>query len=87
MNHEEATKRYFITVKGEQRGPFLRSQLDSMWRMGQITADAMYWEDGMSDKKPILEMFGSGKEINPPSEDKSESTSETVFFKDWREWH
>ena len=43
----------FINVKDEQRGPFAKSQVLSMWNNGLITSDADYWHEGMSDWLPI----------------------------------
>lgn len=44
---------YNISVNGVTKGPYTRLQLTSMWASGQITADALYWTDGMADWEAI----------------------------------
>ena len=34
--------RYYIALGPEQKGPYTFAQLQSMWRSGTITADALY---------------------------------------------
>jgi hypothetical protein len=47
---------FLLLSHGEQRGPFTYSQLQSMWQTGAITADAMYWQDGLDDWNPIARL-------------------------------
>lgn len=47
----------FLNVKDEQRGPFAKPQVLSMWNNGLITSDAVYWYDGMPDWLPISELI------------------------------
>ena len=44
---------YRIYCNGEDRGPYTVEQLRSMWSSGQLTTDALYWCDGMSEWEPI----------------------------------
>ena len=77
MTREGTMPQYFIKVKSEEKGPYVRAQLESMWNQGQITADAMYWEVGSNNKRPILEMFSPqvAAVSNPTTEETATSTS------------
>jgi hypothetical protein len=44
---------YYLLVNGAQAGPYAPSQLQSMWQLGQITADTIYWQDGFDDWQSI----------------------------------
>lgn len=44
---------YYLLVNGAQAGPYALSQLQSMWRLGQITADTFYWQDGFEEWQSI----------------------------------
>lgn len=50
---DKHTGHYLVLVDSEQRGPFVLSQLRSMWGSGAITADALYWQKGMDKWQPI----------------------------------
>lgn len=39
----------YLDINGEQRGPYAKSQVQTMWNNGVITSDALYWHEGMSD--------------------------------------
>jgi hypothetical protein len=45
--------RYRINLNGEERGPYTFEQLRSMWSSGYITADTLYWQEGMAEWEPI----------------------------------
>lgn len=36
---------YYISNGGEAQGPYEISQFRSMWNMGQITANSLYWKE------------------------------------------
>lgn len=63
-------KQFFISSNGEKRGPYVLTQIQSMWNSGKITADALYWGEGMEGEKPILNLMGVDKEtesqVSPP---------------------
>ena len=44
---------YWISSGAEQKGPYTLSQLQSMWRTGSITADALYFQQGFHQWEPI----------------------------------
>lgn len=42
-----------LIVGSEQKGPYLISQLQAMWRAGAVTADTLYWQEGHEEREPI----------------------------------
>lgn len=48
---------YFIAVRDEQKGPYTRSQLETMWQTGVLTADALYCAEGMNEWRKIEELM------------------------------
>lgn len=43
--------------RGEQQsGPFVQAQIRSMWANGVVTADTLYWYEGLADWQPIQEI-------------------------------
>jgi len=78
-------KQYFITSNGDKRGPYVLSQIQSMWNSGTITADSLYWSEGMAGAMPILELIGSGDAAETSTskgstDSKGESPSGEVKF-------
>lgn len=43
----------YLSTKGQETGPFTISQLRRMWDTGSVTADAIYWHDGLDGWQPI----------------------------------
>lgn len=43
----------FLSTKGQETGPFTLSQIHRMWDTGNITADALYWHDGLDGWQSI----------------------------------
>lgn len=54
---EEAPTVY-IAHEGQQTGPFTRSQVQAMVRLGSIGQDALYWTEGMTDWRSMDEFAG-----------------------------
>ena len=44
---------YYVTLKGEQAGPFTIAQLQAMWSAGSINANTMFWREGLSEWEPV----------------------------------
>ncbi|MCW1923229.1 GYF domain-containing protein [Luteolibacter arcticus] len=44
---------YWIQSGSDQKGPYTLSQLQSMWRGGSITADTLYFQEGLEGWEPI----------------------------------
>jgi TM2 domain-containing membrane protein YozV len=44
---------YWLLAGSEQKGPYTLSQLQSMWRAGSITADTLYFQQGLDEWAPI----------------------------------
>lgn len=59
------TGHYLVLVGSEQRGPFVLSQLRSMWCSGAITANALYWQKGMDKWQPISRISDL---LDPPAQ-------------------
>jgi len=54
-----------LVMNGKQSGPFTKSQIQSMWSTGQVTADAICWKKGMTVWVPITTLDGIA-EVPPP---------------------
>ena len=50
-------KLYYIKVKDAEKGPYVKSQIKSLWDRAEITADTFYFCKGMDGWKPLLEMM------------------------------
>jgi len=44
---------YYLYLNDEQKGPYTLSQIQSMWRSGNITGNTLYWQDGFSEWIPL----------------------------------
>lgn len=42
-----------LFMNGQQHGPFLPTQIRSMWDSGSITSDALYFYSGLPDWRPV----------------------------------
>jgi hypothetical protein len=47
---------YRIYHGGQEKGPYTFEQLRSMWSAGHLTADTLYWQEGMADWQPLHEL-------------------------------
>ena len=52
---------YYLHAGGENRGPYELDQVRSMWSMGVITADAVYWDAQSSTWRPVSELVRSSE--------------------------
>ncbi len=69
---------YILWIDGQQRGPFTMGQLESMWKTGAVTADTMYWNEGLSAAqvlKDLLEPATISSGGTPPAQDHSPFSS------------
>ena len=57
---------YYLLVNGAQAGPYALSQLQSMWQMGQLTADSFYWQEGFDDWQSISLIKDLLDPVRPP---------------------
>ena len=58
----------YIRVGEEERGPYVLQQVNAMWLGGQLTADTLYWLEGMEEWRPLAE-FMAAQEDAPEVED------------------
>lgn len=47
---------FYISTAGLESGPFLLSQLQTMWAAGSITAVTYCWAEGMAEWRPVAEV-------------------------------
>lgn len=59
---------YFLYLNNEQSGPFTIAQLQHMWRVGQITAKTLYWQQGFDEWIPLSTIADS---LEPPRQTRS----------------
>ncbi len=52
-------RHFYISTAGRESGPFLLSQLQTMWAAGSITAASYCWADGMTEWRPVTEFIKS----------------------------
>ena len=72
----EMSEKVYVKDGGGERGPYVLQQISAMWLNGQLTADALYWFEGMDDWKPLAE-FMAAEETSPhPAE---EELPEEIF--------
>jgi hypothetical protein len=43
------TQLTYLFINNQQQGPYAIDQIRAMWSSGSITADSLYWHEGMSD--------------------------------------
>ena len=43
----------YIRAGDEERGPYVLQQVNAMWLAGQLTADTIYWFEGMEEWRPL----------------------------------
>lgn len=68
----------FVGINDEQRGPFARSQVLSMWNSGVITSDAIYWHEGMADWMPISLFIKKVSEPLPELKNETKAASQAA---------
>lgn len=51
---------YYLLLNGNQEGPFTFGQLRSMWDQGRITAETMYWQEGMKEWEALGDISECG---------------------------
>jgi hypothetical protein len=51
---------FYLHRSGQQDGPFASDQIRNMWTNGLITADTLYWHEGLDDWLPVRDFCQSG---------------------------
>ena len=62
-----ATALCYLLVGGQQTGPYTPEQVRSMWTNGQITAETLYWFDGLKEWFPARNFCASPVRTAVPS--------------------
>lgn len=55
---------YYLQKDGAQTGPFTIGQLRSMWQSGSITAQSLYWFEGATEWRPLINIL---RLLEPPA--------------------
>ncbi len=55
-----------ISQNGEAPVQYPEPEVESMFRQGRLEADAIYWKEGMSDWRPLRELFPPATTPPPP---------------------
>ena len=63
---------FHLVVEGKQKGPYTLSQIRGMWERAELTADVVYWKEGMDGWLPLVELIE--KATVPPSDAQSKQT-------------
>jgi TM2 domain-containing membrane protein YozV len=45
---------YYLMLNGQQSGPYTVNQLKAMWQSGTVNAGTYYWQTGMGDWQPLV---------------------------------
>jgi hypothetical protein len=56
----------YLCIQGEQCGPYEKSQIEGMRKGEQITADTLYWHEGMPEWAAISGLFVDIGSMPPP---------------------
>jgi len=48
---------YYLLINDKYQGPYTLEQIHSMWNSGSLTADTLYWTDGLKRWKSIEVLF------------------------------
>jgi hypothetical protein len=59
----------YIRVGDEERGPYVLQQVNAMWLAGQLTADTIYWFEGMEEWRPLAELMAMEEDTPEVEED------------------
>jgi predicted outer membrane lipoprotein len=57
----------YLLKDGEQRGPYSAEQMQAMYLAGNVTSDAFYWQEGLTEWLPVENLFSALKSA-PPTE-------------------
>ena len=43
----------YVLINNQQQGPYAIDQIHGMWNSGSITADTLFWQEGMTEWEPV----------------------------------
>lgn len=61
---------FYLRVEGIQRGPYTIAHIDHLLNCGLITADTLFWREGLEEWQPVTQLVGIKREAK----------------KKWRKW-
>ena len=56
-------ERYFLHIDGAQRGPYTVDQIDHMVNKGIVSADSMFWCEGLDQWQPVSQLIAPKVEV------------------------
>jgi hypothetical protein len=62
-----ALNHIYLFQDNQQIGPLAFDQVQKMWDAGSLNAVVPYWREGMSDWRPLEELFVSNASANTPA--------------------
>jgi hypothetical protein len=68
----------FLQINGQQAGPYTIEQVQAMVGAGQVSADTLAWQEGMSSWRPVAEVLG-GTVPPPPPPPRKQGLSATMI--------
>ena len=61
------TQLTYLFINNQQQGPYAIDQIRAMWSSGLITADTLYWQEGMSDWGSIQILLSHQQTASAPA--------------------
>ncbi len=78
---------YYIAVENGHKGPYTRQQLETMWNSGDITCDALYSSEGMTEWRRVEELIRCARPGAASASNPSSAPSRTFAFEaKLRQW-
>ena len=74
-----ATTHCHVFYSGQQHGPYMPQQIQTMWGAGTLTADTSVFPAGYPDWMPISDFLTRLQPRNAPSEDNSQTKNPDSF--------
>ncbi len=65
----EMSEKIYVRDGGGERGPYVLQQITAMWMNGQLTADALFWFEGMEKWRPLAEFMAVEEGVSDCVED------------------
>lgn len=75
----------YLLIKNQQQGPYVFAQVLGMWNSGAITADTLYWQEGMSDWEQVSRLIHKQETAYPSSPSLSEVATIDESEAEWAE--
>ncbi len=57
---------YHLALNGQSAGPFTLAQVQEMWKTGQVSAQTLYWQEGLANWQPLGQIAAAFGDAPPP---------------------